>query len=275
MTNTASDRSTTYRLETAPGFEHLEPFILTLPELFQQQGALVHDARNRLKVMQAEGVPVVVKSFQQLGLIRRLVYTFLRAPKAERSFRNARRLQLLEINTADPVGYVQFYRHGVLAESYFVACQFNFDYSVGKAIHYFERLDRNETVDNAEDGERMRDILVQCADFTADMHRKGVLHLDYSKGNLLIREERDDADLAVIDVNRMAFGSVSAEKGLKNLVRLMKTPSAQEIFIRRYAKSMQVDERGALETVKKAVSHHERFRRWRHGVKEMLGLRRA
>lgn len=275
MSNTASNQSTTYRLETASGFEHLEPFILTLPELFQQQGALLHDARNRLKIMQAEGVPVVVKSFQQLGLIRRLVYTFLRAPKAERSFRNARRLQSLAIKTADPVGYVQFYRHGVLADSYFIACQFNFDYSVGKAIHYFEKLDRGEAVDDFEDGDRMRNILLQCADFTADMHRKGVLHLDYSKGNLLIREEDGAAELAVIDVNRMAFGPVSGEQGLRNLVRLMKTPSAQEIFIRRYARSMQIDEENALVTVNKAVSHHERFRRWRHRIKDMLGLRRA
>lgn len=278
MTNIVKASSTTtYRFEIAPGYEHLESFILALPERFQQQGDILHDARNYLKVMDAAGEPVVVKSFQQLGLLRRLIYTFLRAPKAARSFKYARRLQSLGINTADPIGYLQCYRHGVLADSYFIARQVDADYTIGKIIHYYERLNRGEleTGEEALEGPKMEAMLLRCADFTADMHRKGVLHLDYSKGNLLIREQADSTELVVIDVNRMAFGPVSAQQGAENLVRLMKVPSAQEIFIRRYAQSMQFDEEASLARVRKAVARHERFRRLRHRLKERLGLRRA
>ena len=58
------------------------------------------------------------------------------------------------------------------------------------------------------------------AAFTAYMHEKGVLHKDFSPGNILYKVENGKYDFTIVDINRMYFGQVDMKTGCRNFSRL-------------------------------------------------------
>lgn len=44
------------------------------------------------------------------------------------------------------------------------------------------------------------------AEFTARLHEAGILHLDYSPGNILYDKIGEEYHFSLVDINRMHFG---------------------------------------------------------------------
>ena len=58
------------------------------------------------------------------------------------------------------------------------------------------------------------------AEFTARLHEAGILHLDYSPGNILYDKIGEEYHFSLVDINRMHFGEVDIKKGCANFARL-------------------------------------------------------
>ena len=71
--------------------------------------------------------------------------------------------------------------------------------------------------------------------FTAAQHDRGVLHLDYNPGNILVRSEGDGFVLALVDLNRLRFLHLDIGDRLSGLARLTTRDDCLRIIGRRYA----------------------------------------
>ena len=103
------------------------------------------------------------------------------------------------------------------------------------------------------------EILTAIGVFTARLHRIGVLHGDYSGGNILFND--DGSKVQVIDLNRIHFcRHISTEQGLQNFERLNIDAQALRVMASAYAQEMDIDAEYATEYV---VTH-----RWYKHVRQ-------
>ena len=76
----------------------------------------------------------------------------------------------------------------------------------------------------------------EVARTAARLHDHGLLHKDFSRGNILLDQRPDGTiRLELIDLNRMRRGPVSLQAGCHNLERLPVTPEMQEVLATTYA----------------------------------------
>lgn len=234
------------RVVIAPEYEHLRTWIEALPDTFESQGKVIYDARNQIRVITLpDGLQVNVKRYHAPRFVNRLIYTCLRPPKARRAYDNALRLQCLGIPTPTPVAYILCGRP-LLAGSYLVTLQ--------------SPLKRNFYEFRHHPLAGYEDIVCRFARFTADMHRQGVLHLDYSPGNILFDVIDGQAHFALVDINRMRFGKpVSRREACRNFCRLWGKQDFFELLGREYA----IARGWNVEDTQRLVIHYwKRF--WRH-----------
>ncbi len=245
-----------FKLQTAPGYRHLEPFLLELPERFNATADSIHSARNVLKIIEANELNLVVKSFQVLHPARRFIYSYLRSSKACRSFENSRRLLDFGISTPEPVAYIEFFENGLLYDSYYVSRKVDYDFTIREAL-------------NAPESPPGK-ALQACAQFAAKMHNTGILHHDFSPGNLLIKQDSDRFILYLVDVNRMDFQAVSPDRGLANLVRMLEKPQARSQFIEHYARARGMQPAKALAKINKLADRYSHRRQLKQKLKKLI-----
>jgi len=202
-------------------------FIKSVPYQFDKEGTVIYRSRNEIRVFDVNGSAINVKRFKTPILINRFVYTFLRLSKAQRSFQYALKLKSLDIETPQPVAYILIKKGGLLYDSYYISrqadCNRNF-YEFGKG--------------GVEGREQ---ILRAFAGFSADIHNKGVLHKDFSPGNILFKEENGAIKFCLVDINRLRFGPVSIKKGCANFARLWGDEGMFSLLAREYAAARHAD----------------------------------
>jgi len=108
--------------------------------------------------------------------------------------------------------------------------------------HAFNELIGNRDFPNREN------ILTAIGEFTAALHQQGVLHKDYSGGNILFNE--DGSKVEMIDLNRIHFyRHIGTEQGLRNFERLNIDRDALRTMAVAYAKTMGIDPAYAAEYI--------------------------
>ena len=203
-----------------PDFQELSSFVHELPTVFETGGKVIYKGRNELKEFDVEGKKLIVKSYQLPHLLNRIIYNFFRASKAKRSYSYALMLRKLGIGSPAPVG----------------DCPYTY-------------RDFEKTVfPNQEQ------ILRAIARTTAMLHENGLLHKDYSAGNILFRTIDEKVEVEIIDLNRMRFGNVGIEAGCKNFERLPGTHEMFAILAEEYAKARGFDVQTCLELIEQAHS---------------------
>ena len=204
-----------------------------------QDGDIIHQGRNTLRRYNG----LVSKQFATPSLLRGIVYGLLTKSKARRSYEYALRLQSL---TPEPVAYREIRYAGVLRESWYVCRE-------SDCKHTFNELIGNRDFPNREK------ILTAIGEFTAALHRQGVLHKDYSGGNILFNE--DGSKVEMIDLNRIHFyRHIGTEQGLRNFERLNIDRDALRTMAVAYAKAMGLDPAYAAEYI---ITH-----RWYKHIKQ-------
>lgn len=203
------------------------------------EGEVIFSRRNTLRLTG----DVVVKQFAVPNLLRGLWYGLFGRSKARRSYEYAQRMNGL---TPAPVAYREARMSGVLRESWYACrkseCQHTFNELIGKPDY------PNRT-----------DILKAIGRFTATLHRRGILHGDYSGGNILFTA--DGSRVEVIDLNRIRFCSrLSREQRLLNFERLNIDRDALRTMVEAYAAAMGDDPAKDAEFV---IAH-----RWYKHVKQ-------
>ena len=217
-------------------YKHFEKELLNIKDIFKSSDESIHKARNELKVIEINGIKCVVKSFKVPHMLNRIAYTFFRDGKAKKSYLNAVKLMELDVTTPEPIGIIEFFNSSLLSESYFISVYEPYEFTIREVFHH--------KVEN------IQEILKQFAAFTYEIHQKGVWHVDYSLGNILITKEKDSYKFSLVDINRMEFKNISAEEGLKNFNKFWaKNDRDLPIIAKEYARLANYDELKAIEIV--------------------------
>ncbi len=189
-----------------------------LPQTFEQ-GDTLHEGRNTVRLT-PDGW--VIKRFAVPRFPNNLIYTRLRKSKARRSYEYALRLKG---RTPAPIGFLEVKHGGLLRESYYVCEE-------AKGAVTFKEISHNPDYPEREL------LLQQVALFAAQLHEEGILHKDFSGGNILFSEGR----ILLVDLNRMCFNhKVSLREGCHNFSRLYLTADDCRLMARVYAEHRGFD----------------------------------
>lgn len=211
------------RIIINPKYDYLSSYLHSIPSEFdKQKGGILYEARNLLRKVRIDNIELVIKSFRKPRLLNRFVYTFLRKPKALRSYQYSQILLDRGILAPDPVACILEYRNKLITRSYYV-----------------NRYERSQTVRKLmEDSIKGNEGKLHAfSEFLVDLHQKGVLHLDLSPGNILMHtSDTHGYEFSLIDVNRMKFQSkIDIKTACYNLRRLCTSREVLEYIASEYA----------------------------------------
>jgi len=219
-----------FAISIARGCEALRPWLESLPARFDSEGRTIYHSRNHIKVMTApDGTLLNVKQYHRPAGPNRLFYSWgLRAPKGRRAFHYAAVLTQKGILTPRPVGYIEERTASLLGLSYLVTEQCPYTHT----LYELPNLDATAA----------QPLAVALARHTAMMHERGVLHRDYSPGNILWDAPTPDSyTFSVVDINRMHFGTVTPLAGCRNFCRLWSSKDLYRLMVRTYAECRQAN----------------------------------
>ncbi len=205
------------RIVLNPKYDHLRGWIEQLPHTFDNQGKVIYEERNQIRLIDG----LCVKRYCSPRWWNRLAYAFLRKPKAQRAYENAVKLLKSGIGTPEPVAYI------LGSNDYLVTVTS----SLTRNFYEF----RDGVIAGKED------IICAFARFTAQLHDAGIKHLDYSPGNILFDKKGDTWHFELVDINRMRFGKVSPKEGCYNFCRLWGKRDFFEILSPAYAEARHMD----------------------------------
>lgn len=237
-----------------PSYQALSAFISRLPQRFAEEGRLIYEGRNQLKVFDVEGLLVNVKAFRRPNWINRGVYVWLRPSKAKRSYENSLRLLDLGFTVPQPLGYVERFTGGCLDDSYFISLQWPFT----SDFRPFRNMDDRT----------LKPWLPKLEAFGAyigRLHEAGVLHKDLSIGNVLMNEAKP-SEFCLVDLNRMRFGYVNQTRGCANFGRLRGNSTFFKAVAKGYAQERGFTEASCFQLMWQANVKSLRFfaRKARH-----------
>jgi len=212
------------RFKINPEYLHLKPFIETLHQDFSKKGTSIYKGRNEIRVFEYEGLKLNVKSFKIPHFINKVAYAYLRGSKATHSFEYAIKIRDCGAETPEPVACVELWKGGLFNCSYYVSLHHQYDFTIRDLIGF--------------DFPDKENILKQFAVFTYEkLHKNGIHHLDYSRGNILIQKrENQQYDFSIVDINRMKFEKMDYIKGLKNFSQIWANEDELAIVAREYAR---------------------------------------
>mgnify|MGYP002516013491 FL=1 len=240
------------------GNRELCDFIAAIERNFPSGELVQQGSRNTLRRFTVGGVRIVVKHFGRPNPLNRIVYSFLRKPKGVRAYEYAFRVRNAGFDTPEAIAYIERRSCGIIADSYFVSAECTYTrrfYEFGNAV--------------AED---FADIIRAFARRTAQFHEAGMLHRDFSPGNILFDKVDGEWKFAIVDINRMSFSPVSIERGCRNFARLWGQPDFFRIVADEYAESRNADAGECLSIILEARRKFWTHFAKRHKVKYRLEL---
>lgn len=222
------------RFKVAQAWERFSYFVKALPRRFAlDTGQVIFKNRNEIRQFDFPPHSFVVKEFRVPNLINRIAYGLLRKSKARRSFEYAQMLRAAHIGTPEPVAYLEE-RSGLLfTRSYYVSLRSSCP------LPYMALMD--DALPHRDD------YLRHVAQVAAQLHERGWLHSDFSRGNILLRREADGSIHSdLLDLNRIRFRKVDREQGCKNFLRLPATPAMLRTLAEAYAEARGFDAEACL-----------------------------
>jgi serine/threonine protein kinase len=194
---------------------------------FDSKGQTIYKARNTIKVFDINGRSINVKKYKVPSLFNRIVYTFFRKAKAIRAYRYSEIILERGFTVPDPIAVLITRRNMLMTHSFYVSRQMPF----GRNMYEFG----SGGISGREE------IIRQFARYTASLHEAGILHRDYSPGNILFDKKDDRVEFCLVDINRARFGYVSIRRGCANFARLWGNDEIFTLIADEYARSRNVD----------------------------------
>ena len=217
------------------------PFLEQIRSKFDETAYGAYKGRNAIKVLSLLGQDIVVKSFRIPHIVNKFAYTFLRDSKAKKSYFNS--LKIIDF-VPEPLAYAEFFKFGLLYDSYFLCRDFKYDFTIREVLLNHEFPDKEN-------------IFSTFAAFTYALHEEGIEHLDYSPGNILIKKEGETYIFKTIDVNRMRFLPLDNQKRLENFAKLWSSDEDLTLIIKFYAQKIEMDEQEAIQIALHASQKHK------------------
>ena len=167
-----------------------------LPEQLEQAtpAKVFRDSRNKVWNVNTELGMLTVKLNRATGL-KKLTYRFLES-KGKRHWNNAVNMLRRGVNTPQPVAYFERHHNTGIEQNYYIT---QFLEGAFSARDVFTSINNGEADFR---GMAHNHLLKVIAEFTCDMHSRGILHRDLSSGNLLLVEQDGVITPYVIDIGR-------------------------------------------------------------------------
>nr|WP_286848985.1 lipopolysaccharide kinase InaA family protein [Proteiniphilum sp. UBA5218] len=238
-----------------PKYEHLRRDIETISENFNKKGKIIYKGRNILKKMRLGSEKVVVKKFSVPNFINQFIYSTFRQSKAARSYYNSAEIINRGFISPTPVAYIEERRWGRLKDSYYI-CIYAEDYNSIRP--YLDGTLQNNA------------LLKAFAEYTSQLHLRGIIHKDYSPGNILWKysEESHNYLFCLVDVNRMNIHSFNDEY-FKNLERLSPLRDITTIIAVNYAQYSHIDKEEAIQSVNNYSDSFYLKKTYKYTLKEL------
>ena len=203
----------TYHIHVNSRYTKLKPEIeKIIRHGIPPEAEVIYRQRNTVSRLTIGGLDLVIKAFKVPNFFNSMVYTHLRKSKAMRSYKNAKKLQELGFGTPIPIAYAEVRVDGRLRQSYYISANL-----------------QGENLRNWEEKPDCDALLRALAADMVRLHRAGVLHKDFSPGNVLYTRTEDGAyRFHYIDLNRMEFG-VRDHKRLMSMFRSINLDTAQTL----------------------------------------------
>ncbi|PKQ68843.1 hypothetical protein BZG01_03020 [Labilibaculum manganireducens] len=227
----------------------LTDFVKKLPSVFEKEGDCIYTGRNTIKTFKHKGLLINVKSFKVPHFINKIAYAWFRGSKAKHSYEYGMEILRRGANTPKPIAVVEVLKNGLFNKSYYVSVHNNYDFTIRDLIG-FEFPDKEN-------------ILKQFAVFTYEkLHKNGIHHLDYSRGNILITKKGNGKyDFSIVDINRLKFEKMGYLKGLKNFSQIWASEDELEIVAREYARINNRNEDEAFQLlIKFDIAHKSKIK---------------
>ena len=238
--------------------QNFKNILLNIKEYFSENDGTIHKARNELKIIEFNEISTVVKAFKVPNIINQFAYSYIRGSKAQKSYENGIKLTELDVNSPEPIGFIEFYDKGLLKESFFISCEFQYDFTMAHI------RDEQPAYKNG--------VLEAFARFTYDIHIKGVWHSDYSGGNILVKKIESGYEFTLVDINRMKFFDIRDYNGLENFNKFWFNEEDLTTIAKVYANEANLDEEKSIKDIlfhdKKLKEFVENRRKWK---KKILG----
>jgi len=230
-----------------PTYTELLPFVKNINTRFHEDATTIHEARNTLKVFEIKGIKIVVKSFKIPNIVNQIAYSLFRDSKAKRSYMYSQKLLALDIATPKPIAYSEERQCGFFKKSYYISEYCDFDFEIRAVLN-------DATFANREQ------IFQEFAAFSYRLHEAGVYHVDYSPGNVLIKQaEAGHYIFNIVDVNRMEFIEYSDELRMKNLSRFSASQKDTQLIARFYAEEAGLNATWASERLAFYHNKHQEY----------------
>lgn len=207
---------------------------------------IYHGSRNSIYTLPIPSLGTVsIKEFKIPVFPNNFVYCGLRGSKARRSFEHAMILADSGIQTPAPYGYVEV-RSGVpvrLGRSYYV-CR-----------HVPYHPIREWESGRAEDVPLIAAEIGRCV---AQMHKAGIYHRDFSRGNLLLVTGADGrpCGISLLDLNRMNFHVRDTSMLMRMFGGLAWTEESMRMIVDAYCGAFGMDSASVLP---RALAEQRRF----------------
>ena len=222
--------------------DRYEELVYNVKKYFLASTHSIWDKRNKIRVIEFNDKQLTVKSFKIPHFINKLAYTFLRDSKAKRSYENSIRISEF---VPKPIGYIEYNKFGLFSDSYFISEKYEYDFTIREVLKQKKFQDRVI-------------IFEQFAAFTYRLHEKGIDHLDYSPGNILIKQiSTTEYEFKIIDLNRMKFKLYTKEERLKNFSKLWAEDKDLELIVNAYLKYIDMSKTEALSIALGASQKHK------------------
>lgn len=239
-----------------PKYEYLREYVKHIPEDFESKGKEIHSGRNLIKVLSVDGLDINVKRYAIPPFVNRVAYSLFRPSKGKRAFVYPEILLKKGFETPCPIAYIEEKKFGLIGHSYFISIQ--------------SAYRRNFCEFGNANVEDCVDVVAAFAQYTARLHESGVLHLDYSPGNILFDKVDNEYRFSLVDINRMHFGEIDIERGCANFARLWGQTAFFVLLAKEYARSRKVDED---ECVRLVLHYRQKFwKRYRNRHKVWFQL---
>jgi hypothetical protein len=218
--------------------------LMSILDVFPHQGVVLEEARNVVKYFTYKDICLNIKAFKIPNIINRFAYRYVRQSKAKRSFLYSQKLVELGVKTPQPIAYIEYSNLLGLTKSYYISKQIEVDYEFRALL--------------SKDIDDIKKVLIAFTRFTYEMHKKGVLFIDHSPGNTLIKEMPEGYEFYLVDLNRTKFlnKELPLNVGIKNFYRLGSTPEMVKVIATEYARLRNVDEKYVVDLMMKQTMDH-------------------
>lgn len=175
-------------------------FVEQLPEAFCQQGKVIHNGRNKIRLMDVRdlNIPgiseVVVKRYHRPNIFQKMDYSFFRKPKCRKAFYNTKEIRRRGLPAVEELAYMEIWKNHLFQYGFFISMK-----APGVRLDHL-------VIDLQEQGNKgaIQSIISQFALLLKRMHEQGILYNDMNCGNVLCKQNDQTGswDFCLVDTNR-------------------------------------------------------------------------